>query len=97
MPTYVALLNWTDQGIWDFKDTLSRASNAAAVAESLGAKLVQTYWTMGQYDVVGILEAPDDETATAFALAVSSGGAVRTSTLRAFDREEIERVIAKTG
>jgi uncharacterized protein with GYD domain len=97
MPTYVALLNWTDQGIRDFKETLSRANSAATLAESLGAKLVQTYWTMGEYDVVGILEAPDDETATAFALGIGSGGAARTSTLRAFDREEIQAIVAKTG
>lgn len=97
MPLYVSLLNWTDQGIQNFKQSPDRATAAAELAESVGAKLAQVYWTIGEYDLVGLLEAPDDETATAFALGVGSRGGVRTTTLRAFDRAEIERIIAKVG
>jgi uncharacterized protein with GYD domain len=52
---------------------------------------------LGTYDIVVVMEAPDDETATAYALALGSLGNVRTQTLRAFDRDEIRGVIAKAG
>ena len=97
MPTYISLVNWTDQGIRDLKESPARADATAQLAERLGGKLVELYWTVGPYDIVAILEAPDDETATAIQLTVGMGGSVRTTTLRAFDREEIERVIAKIG
>jgi len=61
----------------------------------LGGSLNQIFWTMGEYDVVGVLEAPDDESATAFALALSSQGNVRTSTMRAFDAGEMRQILAK--
>lgn len=97
MATYITLLNWTDQGIKEFKQSTARAGAAAEHAERLGAKLLNVYWTVGQYDVVGIVEAPDDETATAFALGIGSLGAVRSTTLRAFDRETMEKIIEKAG
>ena len=97
MPTYISLVNWTDQGIRDLKESPARAEAAAQLAERLGGKMVELYWTVGPYDIVAIIEAPDDETATAMQLTVGMSGSVRTTTLRAFDREEIERVIAKIG
>jgi uncharacterized protein with GYD domain len=95
MPTYISLFNWTDQGIRDFKESPGRADANVEFVESLGGKLVQLYWTVGPYDLVGIFEAPDDETATAMQLTIGSRGSVRTTTLRAFDREAIENIIAK--
>ena len=59
MPTYVSLLNWTDQGVRNVKDTLQRADIAAELAQKHGDSL-QLYWTVGAYDIVYILEAPDD-------------------------------------
>jgi uncharacterized protein with GYD domain len=96
MPTYISLVNWTDQGIRDLKESPARADATAGLAESLGGKLVELYWTVGPYDIVAIFEAPDDERGSAMQLAVATRGAVRTTTLRAFDREEIERISAKT-
>jgi uncharacterized protein with GYD domain len=96
MPTYVVLLNWTDQGIRNVKESLERAQAAAALAEQMGARFKDTYWTLGPYDVVAVVEAPDDETATAFALAASAQGNIRSTTLRAFDREEFQQILAKT-
>ncbi|MGX1881273.1 GYD domain-containing protein [Streptomyces sp. NPDC055287] len=95
MPTYVTLLNWTDQGIRGYKDTPQRAEAFAAAAQKLGAKLLNIYWTVGSYDLVAVVEAPDDETATAILLQVGGLGNVRTTTLRAFGREEMDRIIAK--
>ena len=97
MPTYVSLFNWTEQGIRTVRDTLDRAERAAEIAQKHGARLEQLYWTVGPYDLVGIIEAPDDESATAFLLEASSGGAIRTTTLRAFDREEMSRIIERLG
>ncbi|GLW63225.1 GYD domain-containing protein [Actinomadura rubrobrunea] len=95
MPTYVALFNWTDQGVRACADTVARAENFAAMVEDVGAKLVNLYWTVGEYDLVGIIEAPDDETVSAALLRNCAAGNVRTTTLRAFTRDETARIIAK--
>jgi uncharacterized protein with GYD domain len=97
MPSYVLLVNWTDQGIRNVKGTLERTGDVAKLAEKHGGRLVQTHWTIGPYDLVGIAEAPDDESATAFALELGSAGNVRTTTMRAYDREEMSRIIQRLG
>jgi uncharacterized protein with GYD domain len=96
MPTYVSLVNWTDQGIRDVKETLQRADRTAELAQKYGCSL-QLYWTVGAYDIVSILEAPDEESATAYFLEVGSRGAVRTTTLRAYDREEMSSILGRLG
>jgi uncharacterized protein with GYD domain len=96
VPTYIALHNFTDQGIRTITETIQRADGAAEHAKQYGASL-QTYWTAGPYDVVYILEAPDDESAAAFLLDIGSRGVVRTTTLRAYDREEMSSIIEKLG
>ncbi|MFF8943053.1 GYD domain-containing protein [Streptomyces sp. NPDC014864] len=97
MPTYVTLMTWTDQGIRNYKDTAKRAGTFDSALQKLGAKLLSIYWTVGPYDVVAIVEAPDDETAAAALLQLGGVGNVRSTTLRAFGREETERIIAKTA
>ena len=94
--TYLSLLSWTDQGIRTVKETIQRADGAAERAQQSGGSL-QVYWTVGPYDLVGILEAPDDESATAFLLEVGTRGAVRTTTLRAYDREEMSGILERLG
>jgi uncharacterized protein with GYD domain len=96
MPTYVSLINWTDKGIAGFKDTVERAEAGKQLAGKFGGSLKEIYWTIGSYDIVAVSEAPDDESATAFALALSSQGNVRTTTMRAFDADEMRGIIAKT-
>ena len=97
MPMYVTLLNWTDQGIRNYKDTAKRADAFGAAAQKLGAKLLNIYWTVGPYDAVALVEAPDDETATAALLQLAGVGNVHTTTLRAFGRDEMERILAKAA
>ena len=97
MPTYVTLINWTDQGVKAFKDTVDRFEAASEAMSGLGVTFKDVYWTLGSYDIVGILEAPDDESATAALLRVAGSGNVRTTTLRGFDIEETRAVIAKAG
>jgi uncharacterized protein with GYD domain len=95
MPTYVVLMNWTDQGIRSVKDTVQRRDQANALAEKHGASLEEVYWTVGPYDLVSIVEAPDDESATAMLLELATAGNLRTTTLRAYDREEMSGVLQR--
>lgn len=97
MPTYVVLLNWTDQGVRTDRDAVHRRDRADALAEKYGARLEQVYWTLGHYDSVAIIEAPDDETVAAMMLELTSQGNLRTSTLRAFDHDEMQAIIQRTG
>ncbi|QTZ94363.1 GYD domain-containing protein [Streptomyces auratus] len=97
MPTYIALLNWTDQGIRNYKETAKRAEAFGAAAQKLGAKLLNLYWTVGPHDLVAIVEAPDDETVTATLLQLGGVGNVRSTTLRAFGREEMDRIVTKAA
>jgi len=97
MATFVSLINWTEQGIINFRDTPKRADAFQQMLTKYGANLKDIYWTLGSYDIVVVAEAPDDETITAVALELGSLGNVRTTTLRAFGRSEIEAIIKKTG
>ena len=93
MPTYVNLINFTDQGIRAHEDTVSRAEDYWAAIERAGGKVLHEVWTMGPYDIVVLFEAPDDETATSLALKVSARGNVRTTTMRAFTAEEMPGIL----
>jgi uncharacterized protein with GYD domain len=95
MATYVYMIQFTDQGIRNIKDTVKRGDAAMAEAEKMGMKIVEEFWTMGAYDVVVLFEAPDDETMSAFILKVGALGNVRGQTLRAFRRKEMEDILAK--
>jgi uncharacterized protein with GYD domain len=95
MATFVTLINWTDQGVKSFGDTVDRAGKAEEVAGKLGATFKDIYWTVGPYDLVTVVEAPDEETATAALLAVAAQGNIRTTTLRAFNSEEMARIVDK--
>ena len=95
MAKYIFLINWTDQGIHEYQDTTKRAERATEWARSLGGNLT-LYWTLGPYDLVAVAEFPDDETVTAWGLKVGALGAVRTTTLRAFDSEEIQPIVERS-
>jgi uncharacterized protein with GYD domain len=95
MAKYVSLLQFTDQGIRNVRDSIKRAAAATAEAEKMGVKVTDAFWTMGAYDVVLLLDAPDDETISAFSLKVGSLGNVKSQTMRAFRREEMESILAK--
>lgn len=95
MGTYIALSSFTDQGIRSIKDTTKRADAVREVARKFGASMPQLYWTLGKYDLVAIIEAPDDESATAFALAIAGAGNIRMQTLRAFNKDEMNGILGK--
>ncbi len=94
MPTYVLLSNFTDQGIRNIKEAPQRLKAARKAVEAAGGKFSQHYLTMGQYDLVTIIEAPSDEAFATFALALGSQGNVRTTSLKAFTEEEFGRIVA---
>lgn len=95
MATYIALSNFTDQGIRNVKDSTKRADAVKSAAKKFGASMTQIFWTLGRYDLVAVIEAPDDKSATAFALAIGAAGNVRTETLRAFSKEEMDGILGK--
>ncbi len=97
MPTYIALLDWTDQGVRNFKDSVDRYEAASDQLESLGVDFKQVFWTLGAHDLVSVIEAPDDETLAAGLLAVAGQGNIRTTTLRAFTGEEMRTIIGKVA
>jgi len=88
MPTYVSLLNYTDQGIRNAK---------ASPERQLGGRFIGHYLTMGPYDYVLVWEAPDDEAAARFMLTVGSSGNVRTLTLKAFPQEQFQGILQSLG
>lgn len=97
MPKFISLVNWTDQGVRNFKESVDRAGAVGQLAEKLGGKMTDIFWTIGPYDVVAISEFPDDEAGEAFLLSVGAQGNVRTTTLRAFEAEEMTRIIGKAA
>ncbi len=97
MPTYVTLFKWTDQGIKAVKETVTRVEQASSVAEKMGGRIVSVFWTQGVYDVVTVSEWTDDDAAQAFLLQLGSVGNVRSESLRAFDRNDMQRILGKMG
>ena len=95
MAKYIVLINWTDKGVAEAKDTTARAKKAQEAAKSLGGTLETLYWTLGRYDIVGIADMPDDETMALFGLKVGGMGSVRSETLRAFTADEIGGIVGK--
>jgi len=95
MPTYIALYKLTEQGIKNIKEAPGRIEVGIKKAEKMGAKVMGFYTVMGEYDYVSIGEFPNDEAAMAFNLALGSKGYVRTTTLKAFTKDEFEEIVKK--
>src|SRR5215207_8286877 len=91
----MVLVNWTDQGVRNVKQTLQRTDSGGELAEKHGLKLEQAYWTVGPYDMVTVFEAPDDEALSAHLLEIGSLGNVRTTTLRAYDEEKMSGILQR--
>ena len=94
MPTYFSLVNYTDQGIRNVKDSPKRLDAAKKLLKTLGGELKDFYLAMGTYDLIVVVEAPNDEVMAKFALALASAGNVRTTTLKTFPEAEYRRIIA---
>ena len=94
MATYIILANYTQKGIEDIKESPAMLDAAKEAFQSVGAEIKEFYLVMGRYDIIIVAEAPNDETATKLALAISSRGAVRTETIKAYTEDEYRRIIA---
>jgi uncharacterized protein with GYD domain len=95
MPKYVVLYKFTDDGIRKAKDTVQNAQDVRTDAQRRGVTVIGQYWTMGEYDLVTIVDAPDEDTVMAGLLSIGAAGNARSSTLRAFDETEMTRIIQK--
>ena len=93
MSKYVLLLNWTDQGIKNVRDTIKRAESLKSYLEKKGGKLTDILYTFGKYDLVVTAELPSDETAMSVSLGTGALGNVRVTTLKAFDLDETRKII----
>ena len=94
MPTYVSLINYTDQGIRNIKDSPKRLDAAKKLLKDIGGELRAVYLTMGSYDLVTVAEAPNDETVAKFVLTLAAAGNVRTVTLKAFPEAEYRKLVS---
>ena len=97
MATYIALLQLTDQGIRNVKETTKRAASASDAAAKMGVKFTDLFWTLGQHDLAIVAEAPDDETMTALMLKLASLGNVKSQTMRAFREKEMDAILKRAS
>jgi uncharacterized protein with GYD domain len=93
MPAYITLINFTDQGVRDIKETVNRTRAGSQVIQAAGVRWISVWWTLGPYDLVVISESPDEETGVRLLLAGLAQGNIRTMTMRAFNEEEMERIL----
>jgi len=95
MARYVVMLDWTEKGVASFQESVTRYESSQEQFQQLGVSFQDVYWTLGEHDIVSIVEAPDDETLAAALLRLGSAGNVRTHTMRAFSQDEMRSVIEK--
>ena len=95
MVTYIGLLKFTDKGLQSIKQTTQRAAAAKEVAQRMGVNMREIFWTLGEYDLVCVLEAADETALNAYNLAVAMQGNVRSQSLRALTAAEMDKVLAK--
>jgi uncharacterized protein with GYD domain len=93
MPTYIALMKYTEKGIANIKDSPGRLDSGRKIFKKLGVKIKDTYLTMGRYDLVCIVEAPDDDTFARVMLTLGSQGNVQTETLKAFNEADFRKIV----
>ena len=93
MPTYVSLLNWTDQGIRNVKESPKRLDAVKKQLQTLGGALKSFYMTQGSYDAILIFELPSDEVAAKLLLKAGSAGNIRTTTLKAYPEAEYRKIL----
>ena len=94
MPTYIALLKYTSQGIASVKESPARLDSGRKAFKKLGVKIKDTYLTMGAYDLVCVIDAPDDEAYAKVMLTLGSQGNVQTETLKAFNEADFRKIVA---
>ena len=97
MATYVTLINWTEQGVKNFKHTTERAQDFSNAVDKAGGHVHELLWTVGEYDIVCVVDFPDDEALAASLLQVGAQGNIRTKTMRAFNAQQMSAVLDRTN
>jgi uncharacterized protein with GYD domain len=97
MPTYISLLKMTTEGAKNVKSLIQRQRDAVKAAQAAGVKVHGTWMTLGRYDLVSVVEAPDDATMARVALQVGKNGNFSTETLKAFNEAETEKIISSVS
>lgn len=97
MTTYIMLANWTDQGIRHVKDSPGRLEAAKDLCRQHGAEMTDFYMTLGTYDAVIVIDAPNDDIYARIALSLGKGGNIRTTSLKAFDEAQYREIIGTIG
>ena len=95
MPSYIMLLRWTEQGVSKIKESPARLDAFKQALQQAGGTLKGFYMVTGRYDMVAVVEVPDEETIAKLALATGAIGSTRTETLRAFTEDEYRRIIGE--
>jgi uncharacterized protein with GYD domain len=95
--TYVSLINWTEQGIENFRETTQRADDFSKLVEGSGGHIRELLWTVGEYDLVCIADFPDDEAGVAALLRVGSAGNIRSQSMRGFSADQMTDIIRRAG
>ena len=97
MATFISTVKFTEQGLHSIQETTKRAAAFKASAKKIGVKVSNIYWTLGAFDGLIVFDAPDDETATAAMLQLAAQGFVQTTTARAFDSAQVEKLVGGLG
>src|SRR5271167_258497 len=95
MATFISTIKFTQQGMKGIDETTKRAAAVKAAAKKMGVKVTDIYWTLGDHDGVLIFDAPDDETAATLLLHIGASGNVHTTTVRAFNAAEMDKILTK--
>jgi uncharacterized protein with GYD domain len=95
--TYIMLLNYTDQGIRNIRESPKRLDQAKQLLKSMGGELKQVFLTMGSHDLVVVCDAPNDEVIAKYALLNGIAGNVRTTTLKAFNESDFRKIVDSLG
>jgi len=95
MATYVTLVNFTEQGARNIKDTIKRTDAAKQAGAAAGVAIKEVLWTQGQYDIVIVSESNDEIAANAVILAAAKAGNIRTQVMRAFTAAEMQKILDK--
>lgn len=94
MPVYISLIRWTDAGRSKASSLPDRVAEVDKRIAALGGKTIGNWFTMGQYDQIAAVEAPDDETAAKMLVIVAERGNAATETLRAFTMDEMRGLLS---
>ncbi|WP_019814698.1 GYD domain-containing protein [Saccharomonospora saliphila] len=95
MATVITFLRWTEQGVRNYTETVSRYEQARQLAEKYGVTFKDIYWTPGgPYDIVCVMESDNVDKAASFQLATEAAGNLRAKTVHAYGPDEMREIVS---